>query len=341
MNINPWIYSAVIFFVVLFVGLAIQKALRTRIRKWLLGGSKNENVFLKTISPPITGVIIVYALGIALQAAPPEYRDLALVKLGAKVFMISIVIWLIERIATGFCRSTVVFTNLNVNTRALLATIARVVILVVGILVILDTVGVSITPLLASLGVGSIAVALALQDTLSNFFGGLYLLADKPIRIGDFVKVDGIEGHVVDIGWRSTRIRTGGNGTFIVPNSKLASNQLQNYDLPNPTSVIVIPCSVSYDADLQSVEKIALDVVREVAERISEIDKSHVPLVRFTKFADSGIEFNLSVRVLSYASAGLVRHELIKALHIRFNAEKIEIPYPQRVIHWNQPPETC
>jgi len=208
-------------------------------------------------------------------------------------------------------------------------------------LVVLDSVGVSITPLLASLGVGSVAVALALQDTLSNFFGGLYLLADKPIRLGDVVKIDGVEGSVMDIGWRSTRIRTSGNGTYIVPNSKLAGSQLQNLNMPDSRSVVSIACSVSYDADLQRVEKIALEVVEEVAGRVSDLDRTYGTNVRFTKFADSGIEFNLNVRVLNYSNAGFVRHELIKALHARFNAEKIEIPYPQRVIHWNQSAGTC
>jgi len=118
-------------------------------------------------------------------------------------------------------------------------------VLVVGGLVLLGALGVQITPLLTALGVGGLAVALALQDTLSNLFAGLHLLADRPIRVGDYVKLaDGVEGFVLDVGWRSTRVRQLQNSIAIVPNSSVAKATIVNYYLPEPRLVISVRVSV-------------------------------------------------------------------------------------------------
>src|SRR5256886_8765791 len=119
--------------------------------------------------------------------------------------------------------------------RGLAQTIARVAIYVIGVLVPLSVLGVPVTPILPALGVGGLAVALALQDSLTNLFAGLHLLADKPIRVGDYVKIaDAVEGYVVDIGWRSTRVRMLQNTVVVVPNKKVAESVITNYDLPEP-----------------------------------------------------------------------------------------------------------
>ena len=117
--------------------------------------------------------------------------------------------------------------------------VARVTVrLLVGALAIitaLESLGVPVAPLLTTLGVGSLAVALALQETLANFFAGLYLLADRPVRAGDYIKINdpqGEEGYVESIGWRSSRLRTLKNNTVIVPNQKLSQAILTNYHLP-------------------------------------------------------------------------------------------------------------
>ncbi|PYM94293.1 MAG: hypothetical protein DME04_08455 [Candidatus Rokuibacteriota bacterium] len=124
-------------------------------------------------------------------------------------------------------------------------TVSRVAVLVVGILVLLSTLGVHITPLLTTLGIGGVAVALALQDSLSNLFAGIHLLADGPLRVGDHVKVgDHVEGFVIDVGWRSTRIRALSNDIVVVPNLVVARETLTNYDLPDPRGAFHLPISV-------------------------------------------------------------------------------------------------
>ena len=131
---------------------------------------------------------------------------------------------------------------------------------IIGGLVLLSGLGISVTPLLTALGVGGLAVALALQDTLSNFFAGIHLLMERPIRVGDFIRLEsGQEGYVEDIGWRTTRIRMLPNNMVIVPNGKLAQSILTNYYLPEPRMAVLIPISVSYHADPDHIERVLVE----------------------------------------------------------------------------------
>src|SRR6185436_6083695 len=144
---------------------------------------------------------------------------------------------------------------LGVGVTGLARAAVRVFVLVIGGLILLDVLGVKITPLLTALGVGGLAVALALQDSLSNLFAGVHLLADRPIRVGDYMKIaETIEGYVVDVGWRSTRVRQLANSIAIVPNSAVAKATIINYHLPDPRLVITIRVSVDYASDPDRVE---------------------------------------------------------------------------------------
>src|SRR5213593_280947 len=138
--------------------------------------------------------------------------------------------------------------------------VTRGAVYIVGALMLLTALGVQITPLLTALGVGGLAVALALQDTLSNLFAGAHLLADKPIRVGDYVKVaDTVEGHVVDIGWRSTRVRMLQNVVVTIPNKRVAESIITNYDLPEPRLTLLIRVSVDYGSDVELVERLLIE----------------------------------------------------------------------------------
>ncbi|MCC6347545.1 MAG: mechanosensitive ion channel, partial [Nitrospirales bacterium] len=106
--------------------------------------------------------------------------------------------------------------------------------LLLGLLIILSFLGISIAPLITALGIGGLAVALALKDTLSNLFAGLHILMERSLRIGDFVRLDaGQEGYIEDITWRTTRIRTLANNMVVIPNDKLAQSVVTNYCLPD------------------------------------------------------------------------------------------------------------
>lgn len=216
----------------------------------------------------------------------------------------------------------------------LLQASARVAVLAAGLLLVLDNLGVQIAPLLTALGVGSIAVGLALQPTLSNFFAGMHLSMAKPLRVGDFIELeDGTQGHVLDIGWRATRLSQPANNLLVVPNGRLAEMRLINYSLPAGPQNIVIGLGVAYGSDLTAVERVTIDVARAIQRETPEADPDHEPFVRFHTFGDSAIAFNVILRARSYPDRFPVIHAFVKAVHARFLADGIEIPFPQRVVH--------
>jgi small-conductance mechanosensitive channel len=211
---------------------------------------------------------------------------------------------------------------------------ARATVLVAGLLLVLDNAGIEIKTLLTALGVGSLAVGLALQPTLSNFFAGLHLSMSRPIRVGDFVELeDGTQGHVEDIGWRATKIRQLANNLAIVPNGRLADMRILNYSLPDLEQSVIVPVGVAYGSDLGRVEAVVVDVARAVQREVPEALKTHEPFVRFHTFNDSSIDFNVILRANAYTDRWPLMHEFVKRLKRRFDQEGIEIPFPQRVVH--------
>lgn len=211
--------------------------------------------------------------------------------------------------------------------------IARIVVITIGGLVLLNSLGVAITPLLTALGVGGLAVALALQDTLSNLFAGVHILASREVLPGDFVQLDnGMEGYVVDTNWRNTIVRLLPNNFVIVPNATLASSIVTNYHQPEHETSVSVPVGVSYDSDLEHVERVTCEVGREVMREVDGAVPTYEPVVRFNAFADSSINFNVILRATEVTNQYLIKHEFIKRLHRRYQAEGIDIPFPIRTI---------
>jgi small-conductance mechanosensitive channel len=207
-------------------------------------------------------------------------------------------------------------------------------VIAIGGLLAMQSAGYEITPLLTALGVGSLAVGLALQPTLSNFFAGIYLSTSKPIRVGDFVELeDGTQGEVVDIGWRATKVLQLANNLAIVPNSRLGEMRILNYSQPEMAQAAVVTLGVAYGSDLAHVEQVALEVARATHGEVEQAATEHPPAVRFHTFGDSAILFNVVLRARSVEDRPALVHEFVKRIKARFDAEGIEIPFPQRVIH--------
>ena len=198
-------------------------------------------------------------------------------------------------------------------------------------MLILDQLNISISPLIAGLGIGGLAVALALQPTLSNFFAGTYLFSDKVVSPGDFIELEnGLLGYVSEIGWRSTRIRTPFNNMVIIPNSRLADSILTNYYGPSMEIGVIVECGVSYSSDMSNVETLALEVAKEVITELPEGLDNADPWFGYSKFGESNIDFWVWVTAKDRISSFKLKSELMKRLHQRFNEHGIEINYPVR-----------
>ena len=213
--------------------------------------------------------------------------------------------------------------------------IVKLAVVVVGILLTLQSLGIAITPILTALGVGGLAVALALQDTLSNLFAGFQILASAHVRPGDYVKLSsGEEGYVRDITWRITTIESLTKITSVVPNGKLASAILFNYHRPDTEIAILVPLGVAFDSDLDFVERVTIEVATDVMQTVQGGVPAWEPLVRYNNFdsREAAITFNAVLRVAEFADQFLVRHEFVKRLQKRYQAEGIRIPYPVQTV---------
>jgi small-conductance mechanosensitive channel len=221
------------------------------------------------------------------------------------------------------------------NIQAPAELVTKIVLFAIGAMLVLDNLGVSLTPLLTTLGIGSLAVAIALQDTLGNAFAGLHLKADRPIEVGQFVQLEGgDEGFVEKIGWRSTRIRMLPNKSAVVPNSKLVQSTIINYDLPDPQVAVLVQVGVHYDSDLRKVEQVTCEVGKEIMRTVSGGVPSFDPFIRYHTFNQSSIDFTVILRAQRFVDNYLIKHEFIKALQERYRDEGVVIPFPIRTVHF-------
>ena len=200
----------------------------------------------------------------------------------------------------------------------------------IALIIVLDHFGINIGSLLVSLGVGSLAVALAAQDTLANMIAGFVILVDRPFRVGDRIELpSGQVGDVQQIGLRSTRILNFDNNLIIVPNSDLVKGRIVNYAYPHNQMRVLIKVNVAYGTDPANVRAILLDLVRKNPDLLQDPP----PEVYFTAMGDSFIEFSLVARASDFLNRFKAECTLREQIYLRFAREGIEIPFPQRVVH--------
>ena len=228
-------------------------------------------------------------------------------------------------------------TDLDAKLVPIFRRLLNLVVYAVAFILVLDRLGVQISPLIAGLGIGGLAIALAVQPSLASFLAGTYVLADGVIKRGDYIELDsGQAGYVEDIGWRTTKVRHWQGNLIILPNSRLADAIVTDYEAPEPPMMFLVPCGVSYSSDLEQVEKVTLDVASQVIRDCPDAVKSFEPTVRFREFGDSNIDFMVILMSVNRVGKFLVRHDFIKALHKRFNEEGIEIQYPARKLYFSE-----
>lgn len=218
----------------------------------------------------------------------------------------------------------------RVLSASLFSSVAQTIVVIFGVLIILNSLGIAITPLLTALGVGGLAVALALKDTLANLFSGIQIIASRQLRPGDYVKLDGgFEGIVEDVNWRNTTIRELPNNLIVIPNEKLAQSIFTNYHLPEAPLTISIPVSVAYGNDLDEVERVALEAA-DAALADMGVTVRDQPYVRFREMSDTLVNLTVHMRAPQFQDQFKARSYLIKRIYDGFNKAGLG-PLPQRV----------
>jgi small-conductance mechanosensitive channel len=281
--------------------------------------------------------VILWALALGLylvartQGLPKDIAEISSKSLGVLViFSITVVASNIGTEIIEYYKSVIVGLA---SATSLLKNIIRIIVYSVGVLIILDDLNVSIAPLLTALGVGGLAIGLGLQETLSNFFSGLQILAARQILVGNYIRLSsGDEGFVEDLNWRATVIRTLPGNHVIIPNKNIANLIVTNYERPKPEMSIVFNLGVDYSSDLRKVEEVTVEVAREVQRTVAGAQRNFEPFVRYNEFGDSSINFSVILRGNTYVDQYLVKHEFIKRLKERYDKEHITIPFPIRTV---------
>lgn len=300
--------------------------------------TRADDFILESVRHPSIFWILATSIYITIATSdlPERY-----VNYGLKALYVLIILSItlaIANIASKLVQSAIEKSSPGVAVTGLSRAVIKVVILALGLLIILNGLGVSITPMLTALGVGGLAVALALQDSLSNLFAGIHLLMERPVRVGDYIKIgSGEEGFVSDIGWRTTRLRQPSNNVVIVPNNKLATSIITNYHLPQTNLACQMPVSTSYDSDPEKVEEVLADELARAVGEIPGLLAEPAPRVLFMPgFGQSSLDFTIICQVAEFTDQAGVLHELRKRIFKRFRTEGIEFPFPTRTVYLKQ-----
>ncbi|MEW6602628.1 MAG: mechanosensitive ion channel domain-containing protein [Nitrospirota bacterium] len=326
----------ILFFIIVakIADLMVDKVLRkfTRFTK-----SDVDDRIIDLIHKPIFFTIIIIGLTFTIHYLTPSEKAVFYTRSFMNTLLT--VIWCVTTIKIS---NTIIehavnkvadVTGLSRDIVPLVENVSKIIIIVASMMVVLSIWKINITPVLASAGIAGAAVAFAAKDTIANFFGGISVFVDKPFTIGDYIVLDqGERGEVVNIGVRSTRIKTRDDILITIPNSIIANTKIINESAPVPNFRVRIPVSVAYGSDIDHVQNTLLDLVKGNDNVLPD----PAPRVRFRAFGDSSLNFELLCWAKEPALRGLTVHELNCAIYKKFGETGIKIPFPQRDVHMHQ-----
>jgi small-conductance mechanosensitive channel len=320
----------------LMLGYAAKRLLLRGLRDWAARSrSQVPRIVTDALAGPFMIWVLILGAHFAMQSSDLPHSATVWVSRVLLILWILSITMMGSRLVGNVIRlhGTGVPGALPVTT--LTETLARLGVMILGLVVLLNQLGISITPILTALGVGGLAIALALQDTLANLFAGFYVAVARQVRLGDYIRLDSNEeGYVSDIGWRSTTINTVTNNTILIPNNKLGQAIVTNYHLPDKRMRTSVSVGVSYDADPDLVERLLLEAAADTAREVPGMVADPAAIVRFEPgFGDSALEFTLLVYVEEFRDQYAVRHELRKRILKSLRREGIEIPFPIRTVY--------
>lgn len=323
-QILEWVWPVAAF----LIALAAALALRNLIFRWVRRRFRDSNLaalWVETLDTPSVLWCLVAAIDIAVNVSPRlTPRQVVAANYGIGVFAIVSITLVAASLAVRLVSAYGERQGMPFAVAGLSRTLIRILVLAIGLMTLLHLFGVNIVPLVATFGVTGLAVALALQDTLANFFAGMHILIERPIFVGDIIRLDNAhEGVVTDIGWRTTRVRTGNNEIIVIPNTKITSGILVNSSLPTPRTQGEIVLMVAHEADSDQVKRIAL----EEAAAADGVLKDPAPAF----LCEPGVlathtQYKLLVTVESRPRQGAIHSDIRMAIMRRFREEGVPLP---------------
>ncbi len=249
------------------------------------------------------------------------------VRTALRIALILVVTAFSARILSQLIQALAEREDVPLPTGSIFVNLARGIVWAIGGLSLLASVGVSVAPLVTALGVGGLAVGLALQPTLENVFSGIQLIASRQIKPGDFIRLDtGDEGTVLDVTWRNTMVQRTSNDVLIVPNSILARSSVTNFSTGHREFTLLLPVSFASAGDPDAVARIALEVAAGVIADVDGAVPDSKPIVSFAELTPPAAVINVMIRCKTYQDRFAVRHELIRRLAKHFADEGVAAP---------------
>jgi small-conductance mechanosensitive channel len=300
--------------------------------------SQIDDFIMAAVHPPA----VLIALTVGFWLAFREASDVLPFFVGTEILFFVLLVVLIAYTAGRLVKAALVHAGeRKPNFRSVTnlgARLGYILAFTIAFLVVLSQFGIAITPMLTSLGIAGLAIGLALQDTLSNLFAGIWIQTSRVVRPGDFIRVEDVnqEGYVVEVSWRTTRIRTLPNHVVAIPNSKMASSVVSNYEMPQREQAALFEVGTSYNQDPEHVLKVLGRVAKQCVEEIPQIVKTFDPIVRLNGFGDSALNFLVIVRVNHHVDRFATFHEMRRRTFKAFAEEGIEIPFPHRTLYLRQ-----
>ncbi|NIM16976.1 MAG: mechanosensitive ion channel [Candidatus Aminicenantes bacterium] len=332
------IWKAALPIIIIFASFIIGIIIRVTVLKRLSNlakksKSKLDDVFLESLQSVIVLWFVLLGVYISINILPLPQKETQLMEHIFKALLVFSIFWFLIQLMGKFFLTYSEKLQAKVPAATIIKNAVKILILTIGLLLILQTLGISITPIITTLGVGGLAVALAMQDTLANLFAGFHIIATKRVKTNDYIKLDsGEEGYVVDITWRDTLLRQLPNNHIIIPNSRLSSAVVTNYYRPQKALNVLVEVGIDYSSDLEKAEQVTLEVAREILKEVAGGDEKWEPFMRYHTFGDSSINFTVYLRCKEFFDKFLVQHEFIKRLKKRYDQEGITIPFPIRTV---------
>ena len=337
-TLKPWLLPGGCVVLAGGLGVFLEIALHWLVRHRTKAGDPRMPTFLRAFRGALFLLSIAAGLHIGSFMLPQDVwgkhaEIVRLLRQGLLVVAVLAVSLVVSRMACSLIRLWAAQASASLPSTPHFEHLTQAVVFLLGLLILLQTLGIAITPLITAMGIGGLSIGLALQGTLANLFSGLQILLSKQIRPGDFVRLEsGEEGYIADITLRNTTLKTLSDNLVIIPNGKLVNAVVMNYFRPQPEMDISVPIGVAYASDLDKVEQVTIEVAREVLRTVPEGVTDFEPVVRFTALGDSAIQFNTILRARKFSDQYRIKHEFIKRLVARYRKEGIEIPFPTRTI---------
>ena len=326
--------AAILFAVALALGMVLYRFLLRGVKQLV---TRDESGLQGRIIEALRVPLLMWILLVALLVALRDLDANSLPRLLQALLLYTLLGLIVVSFTMAATRLTILvlstyFAKTGQPITTLTLTLVRMVWAIPGVLLVMNLFGISLAPILTALGVGGLAVALGLRDTLSNLFAGFYVSIAGQFDQGDFVKLGtGEEGYVADIRWRITSLRTLSNHLILIPNSKLAEAIVTNFSKPDRLLTITLPVRVSHAADVNTVERLLLESAEEVAALNPDLLSTPAPSVSFSSgFIESGLELLLVVTVPEYQKQFKVLDQLRRAILKRLRSEGVEFAVPLR-----------